>query len=91
MALVSGPAPAVGLGRTSCGELEVAERREWLVANGRGGYASGTVANMLTRRVSRPAGRCALAAVGAHRHAGEDGRDTHLPRIVLRLVRQPLE
>jgi len=49
MALVSAPAPAVSLGQDSCGELDVAERREWLVANGRGSYASGTVANMLTR------------------------------------------
>jgi predicted glycogen debranching enzyme len=48
-ALVSGRAPAVCLGRETCGELEVAERREWLAANGRGSYASGTVANMLTR------------------------------------------
>jgi predicted glycogen debranching enzyme len=49
MALVSGPAPAVSLGREICGELQVAERREWLAANGRGSYASGTVPNMLTR------------------------------------------
>src|SRR5271166_2339878 len=48
-ALVSGPAPAVSLGRETCGELEVAERREWLAANGRGSYASGTVPHMLTR------------------------------------------
>jgi hypothetical protein len=48
-ALVSGPAPAVSLGQKTCGEIEVAEQREWLVANGRGSYASGTVANMLTR------------------------------------------
>ena len=49
MALVSGPAPVLSLGRQICGELQVAERREWLAANGRGSYASGTVANMLTR------------------------------------------
>ena len=47
--LISGPGPAVRLGREICGQLEVAERREWLVANGRGSYASGTVPNMLTR------------------------------------------
>ena len=34
MAVVSGPAPAVSLGRETCGELDVAERREWLAANG---------------------------------------------------------
>lgn len=33
-----------------CGDLAVATRREWLVTNGIGGYASGTIANMLTRR-----------------------------------------
>jgi predicted glycogen debranching enzyme len=37
-------------GREVCGDLPVATRREWLVTNGIGGYASGTVANMLTRR-----------------------------------------
>ena len=47
--MVSGRAAVVSLGRETCGELEVAERREWLAANGRGSYASGTVPNMLTR------------------------------------------
>lgn len=37
-------------GREVCGDLSVATKREWLVTNGIGGYASGTVANMLTRR-----------------------------------------
>ncbi|HET7340481.1 MAG TPA: glycogen debranching enzyme N-terminal domain-containing protein, partial [Methylomirabilota bacterium] len=37
-------------GREICGDLGVAERREWLCANGLGGYASGTVAGTLTRR-----------------------------------------
>jgi predicted glycogen debranching enzyme len=42
----------VGLdwGREICGDLEAAERREWLCTNGLGGYASGTVAASLTRR-----------------------------------------
>lgn len=39
-----------GLGREACGDLAVAERREWLVTNGLGGYASGTVAGVPTRR-----------------------------------------
>jgi glycogen debranching enzyme len=38
------------LSRPDCTDLEVAERREWLVTNGRGGYAMGTVAGTLTRR-----------------------------------------
>ncbi|MGD0475372.1 MAG: amylo-alpha-1,6-glucosidase [Candidatus Velthaea sp.] len=37
------------VGRTETGNLERAESREWLVTNGRGGYASGTVAGTLTR------------------------------------------
>ena len=38
------------LTRPDCTDLELAERREWMVANGRGGYAMGTVAGTLTRR-----------------------------------------
>jgi predicted glycogen debranching enzyme len=38
------------LGRAVCGRLAEAERREWWIANGRGGYAAGTVAGTLTRR-----------------------------------------
>jgi predicted glycogen debranching enzyme len=37
-------------GRDICGDLSQASRREWLVSNGIGGYASGTVAGLLTRR-----------------------------------------
>lgn len=37
-------------GRSLCSELAVSERREWLVTNGLGGFACGTVAGMLTRR-----------------------------------------
>ena len=37
-------------GREVGGNLAVAEKREWLVTNGIGGFASGTIANMLTRR-----------------------------------------
>lgn len=45
------PAPQpVDLGRDICGDLHAAERREWLVANGIGGFASGTIAGSLTRR-----------------------------------------
>jgi hypothetical protein len=38
------------LGRGVCGDLAVAERREWLVTNGIGGYAAGTIAGVLTHR-----------------------------------------
>lgn len=37
-------------GREVCGDLSVASKREWLVTNGIGGYASGSIPNMLTRR-----------------------------------------
>ena len=37
------------LGRDICNHLPAAERREWLVTNGIGGYAMGTVSGLLTR------------------------------------------
>jgi predicted glycogen debranching enzyme len=40
----------IAFGREICGNLQQAETREWLVTNGIGGYASGTVAGLLTRR-----------------------------------------
>jgi 4-alpha-glucanotransferase len=36
--------------RAICGDLGQAERREWWLANGLGGYAAGTIAGSLTRR-----------------------------------------
>jgi predicted glycogen debranching enzyme len=41
---------SIEFGREICGELSAAESREWLVTNGIGGYALGTVAGLLTRR-----------------------------------------
>jgi predicted glycogen debranching enzyme len=43
------PCP-ITFGRSICGDLRQAERREWWVANGLGGYAGGTIAGSLTRR-----------------------------------------
>jgi len=40
----------INFARDICGNLANAERREWVVTNGIGGYASGTVAGVLTRR-----------------------------------------
>ncbi|MBX7233173.1 MAG: amylo-alpha-1,6-glucosidase [Caldilineales bacterium] len=40
----------VDFGRETCGDLNAAERREWLATNGIGGYASGTVAGLPARR-----------------------------------------
>jgi predicted glycogen debranching enzyme len=40
----------IAFGREICCNLDSAESREWLVTNGIGGYASGTIAGVLTRR-----------------------------------------
>lgn len=40
----------IEFGRAVCGDLAQAERREWLVTNGLGSFASGTIAGTLTRR-----------------------------------------
>ena len=40
----------IRFGRGVCGELAQAERREWWLSNGLGGYAAGTIAGTLTRR-----------------------------------------
>src|ERR1700686_4727857 len=60
----------VEFGREICGVLDVAEQREWLVTNGIGGFASGTVSGNLTRRyhgllvaaLRPPVGRMQLVA-----------------------------
>lgn len=41
--------PHVAFGREICGNLEAGLRREWLVTNGLGGYASATLPGVLTR------------------------------------------
>ena len=65
------PRPSiVDWGREICGTLATAESREWLCTNGIGGFASGTVAGMLTRRyhgllmaaLKPPLGRTLLVA-----------------------------
>lgn len=63
-------ATLIDFGRDMCGDLAQAESREWLVTNGLGGYASGTVAGLLTRRyhgllvaaLHPPVGRTLLVA-----------------------------
>lgn len=40
---------AIQFGREICGNRAIAESREWLVTNGIGGYACGTVAGLLSR------------------------------------------
>ncbi len=64
------PAPRIHFGREICGDLEAAEKREWLVTNGIGGFASGTIAGVQTRRyhgllfaaLTPPLGRTLLAS-----------------------------
>jgi predicted glycogen debranching enzyme len=41
--------PHVAFGREICGDLNAGLRREWLVTNGLGGYASASLAGVLTR------------------------------------------
>ena len=41
---------SIEFGREVCGTLAESEKREWLVTNGIGGFASGTVAGLPTRR-----------------------------------------
>jgi predicted glycogen debranching enzyme len=72
----------VEFGREVCGDLDTAEAREWLVTNGIGGFASGTVAGSLTRRyhglliaaLQPPLGRTQLVAAldETLRYAGAD-------------------
>ncbi len=60
----------VNFGREICGVIDVAEQREWMVTNGIGGFASGTVSGNLTRRyhglliaaLAPPVGRTQLVA-----------------------------
>ena len=60
----------VQFGREICGDLPAAERREWLVTNGVGGFASGTISGGMTRRyhgllvaaLQPPLGRTQLVA-----------------------------
>ena len=40
----------IRFGPEACGTLEEASKREWLVADGAGGYAMGTIAGLRTRR-----------------------------------------
>jgi len=61
---------SIQFGRDICGELSDAEQREWLVTNGIGGYACGTLAGLLTRQyhglliaaLAPPLGRTVLLA-----------------------------
>src|SRR5215471_859498 len=80
--LTGAPDAEIAFGREICRNLEIAEQREWLVTNGIGGYASGTVSGDLTRRyhglliaaLNPPVGRTQLVAK-LEDAASYDGRD----------------
>ncbi|MGA1393629.1 MAG: glycogen debranching enzyme N-terminal domain-containing protein, partial [Phycisphaerales bacterium] len=55
------PADFIDFGRDLCCRQSENTRREWLVTNGLGGYASGTIGGILTRRAKIPAGAGRLA------------------------------
>ena len=70
----------IRFGRAICGDLAAAERREWWIANGRGGYAGGTIAQTLTRRyhallvapIEPPLGRVLVLAKADALFVGDD-------------------
>jgi predicted glycogen debranching enzyme len=72
----------IQFGREICGDLAAAESREWLVTNGLGGYASGTVSGGRARRyhglliaaLHPPVGRTQLVSTFDEliHHAGAD-------------------
>ena len=68
---MSNPCPeTISFGREMTGTLSLSETQEWLITNGIGGYGSGTVSGVLTRRyhglliaaLKPPLGRTLLAA-----------------------------
>ncbi len=66
----SGPVPRIDLDRQICHSFDQASSREWLLSNGIGGYAAGTVSGAATRRyhglliaaLAPPLGRTLLLA-----------------------------
>ncbi len=71
---------AISFGPEVCNDLAASEQREWLVTNGIGGFASGTIAGSATRRyhglliaaLKPPAGRTLLVG-GLDETASVDG------------------
>ena len=78
-------APRIAFGPEISAQLEPALRREWLVANGLGGYASGTIGGVPTRVYHgllvaslRPPVRRRVVVAGALIWLTVDGRRTAL-------------
>jgi predicted glycogen debranching enzyme len=73
--------PYIHFGREICGDLDAGLRREWLVTNGIGGYASATLPGILTRSyhgllvaaLEPPVARTVLVA-GSSDWVGYDGK-----------------
>jgi predicted glycogen debranching enzyme len=59
------PAVRITFGTQVCGDLDAGGSREWLVADGLGGYAMGTVCGLRTRRY-----HALLVVAGERRHVG---------------------
>ncbi len=57
--------------------LGAAQTREWILANGIGGYASSTVSGMNMRRYHGLLVAATRPPVGRHRHAFEARRNSH--------------
>jgi predicted glycogen debranching enzyme len=74
--------PLVAFGREICGDLAAGLRREWLVTNGTGGYASATVPGVVTRSyhgllvaaLEPPVARTVLVAGSVERVTYDDAR-----------------
>jgi predicted glycogen debranching enzyme len=66
----------IKFGREVCGNLDAAEAREWIVTNGIGGFASGTVAGCETRRYH------GLLVAALHPPVGRNQLVTDLDEIV---------
>ena len=57
----AGPGSLIGFGSEITGDLRLAGEREWLVTNGLGSYAMGTVSGRAGPQLPRPADRRAAA------------------------------
>src|SRR6266576_3521336 len=81
---------AVEFGREVCGSLEIAEQREWLVTNGIGGYASGTVSGDVTRCYHGVLVAALHPPAGRKAHLDAAGREHHLRPIFAAPRERPL-
>ena len=81
----------IRFGREICGDLAQAERREWWLANGLGGYAAGTIAGTLTRRYHGLLVAPVKPPLGRHLVMAKADATLSVGRAHLASVHQPLE